>query len=164
MGDAAHSVPRTQDQPPLTLPPRMGPKQQGNHPPARGCGRAALVRCVLLTLVVACGAPPATGNAVTLPTRRGEVWELDSAETRATSAAALLAFVSGTQTLLVDGDDTFAGMRVTQGGTAPDGGQPLTLGDGDIQATLIKSATSTQLTFSTGERLPLRRRTMEARQ
>ena len=85
------------------------------------------------------------------------MFELDSVTTRATAAASLLAFVSGTHVLVVDGDKTYAGMRVTAGGHAPDGAQALSLGMG-IAATLAPMGRAWQLRFSSGEVLPMRRR------
>ena len=95
--------------------------------------------------------------ADSVPRRAGEVWELDFADSTA-SAAALLAFVSGTLVLVVDGEETYAGMRVTDGGQAPDGGQPLALAGSGIAATLATAGAALQLRFATGEVLSLRRR------
>src|SRR6185295_19881854 len=64
----------------------------------------------LLVAVLACGGAGADDTA-RAPTRAGDVWEVDSANDRDAAQGALLAFVSGTHVLLVDGDDTYAGMR-----------------------------------------------------
>jgi hypothetical protein len=120
--------------------------------------RGATAAAVLLLLAAAgCArhAPPDVASSV--PPRAGEVWELDSSDSSA-AAASLLAFVSGTHVLVVDGEETYAGMRVTDGGQAPDGGQPLALAAGGIAATLAPSGAALQLRFSSGEVLAMRRR------
>ena len=63
--------------------------------------------------------------------------------------------------LVVDGNDTYAGMRVTRGGKAPVGGQPLAL-EGGIEATLVPAGDSMELRFASGERLPLHKRAASA--
>ena len=131
--------------------------------PAQSLGGAGRLReSLLLTALVAaanagCSHDAGSRLAISEPRRAGEVWEVDSAASQSSGAAALLAFVSGTQVLLVDGATTYAGMRVTDGGQAPDGGQPLVLSDG-IRATLAPRDGGMQLRFSSGEVLALRRR------
>lgn len=97
-----------------------------------------------------------------VPQSRGEVWEIDSAHSRRFAPAVLLAFVSGTHVLVVDGDATYAGMQVTHGGKAPDGGQPLALA-GSIEATLAPAGDAMQVRFASGETVVLRRRTTPER-
>jgi hypothetical protein len=122
---------------------------------ARGAIAAAVL---LLPAASGCKRRAAPELAASVPGRAGEVWELDSSDSTA-AAASLLAFVSGTHVLVVDGVETYAGMRVTDGGQAPDGGQPLALAAGGIAATLAPSGTAMQLRFASGEVLALRRRT-----
>ena len=118
-----------------------------------------LAAALLLTAAVACGggAHDSADAPAAAPSRSGDVWELDRADDRAAAKGALLAFVSGTHVLLVDGNDTYAGMRLTSGGKAPDGGQPLALGGG-IEATLAPAGETMELRFASGETLPLRKR------
>ena len=115
------------------------------------------ISALLLGAGAACGGGGSADAPAAPPSRSGDVWELDSIDDRARTKAALLAFVSGTHVLLVDGNDTYAGMRLTSGGKAPDGGQPLALGGG-IEATLAPSGEAMQLRFASGETLPLRKR------
>ena len=120
-----------------------------------------LLAALLVIAATACERATTPDIAVAVPRRSGDVWELDSVSSRATAAASLLAFVSGTHVLLVDGDATYAGMRVTAGGQAPDGAQPLALSSG-IGATLAPRGDGMQLRFASGEVLSLRRRTAGA--
>ncbi|MEO8563339.1 MAG: hypothetical protein ABI601_14745 [bacterium] len=115
------------------------------------------ITALLLCAAAACGGGGSADAPAAAPSRSGDVWELDSIDDRARTKAALLAFVSGTHVLLVDGNDTYAGMRLTSGGKAPDGGQPLVLGGG-IEATLAPSGDAMQLRFASGETLPMRKR------
>lgn len=107
--------------------------------------------------VAACEAGAGSGVATAVPTRAGDVWEIDSVAARRTGGADLLAFVSGTHVLIIDGDATYAGTQLTRGGRGPDGGQPLALGGG-IQAILAPAGAAMQLRFASGETLPLRKR------
>lgn len=126
------------------------------RPTAPRCGR--LASAVIICFALACRETPPDEVAVRAPTRSGDVWELDRPENPRDAGGALLAFVSGTHVILVDGNDTYAGMLLTRGGKAPDGGQPLRLGGG-VAATLAPVGDSLQLRFDSGERLALRRRT-----
>ncbi len=117
----------------------------------------ALAACGLMALAACSEAGGDSNEATGVPSRSGDVWVLDSAGSQSAASAALLAFVSGTHVLVVDGDETFAGMQVTHGGKAPDGGQPLTL-SGGIDATLAPSGNAMRLKFASGETMPLRKR------
>jgi hypothetical protein len=123
---------------------------------------ASFVVLVLLAGASACGADAAPEEAARAPARSGDVWELGAGSGRDAATGALLAFVSGTHVLVVDGNDTYAGMRVTRGGKAPDGGQPLAL-EGGIEATLVPAGDSMELRFASGERLALHKRAAAAR-
>ena len=119
-------------------------------------------RRLLLPLILgaasACGGGASDDAAAPAPSRSGDVWAVDgSSGDRARAKGELLAFVSGTHALVVDGNDTYAGMRLTRGGKAPDGGQPLAPAGG-IEATLAAAGDSMQLRFASGETLPLRKR------
>lgn len=131
----------------------LQPRDGKYGPAGRPCFSAALLLCV----AAACGGGAASDAAARAPARSGDVWELDRAADRTTANGALLAFVSGTHVLLVDGNDTYAGMHLTRGGKAPDGGQPLSL-SGGIEATLAPAGESMELRFATGETLALRKR------
>jgi len=125
----------------------------------RGAVRARKqMAMLLLGAAAACGGgESASDQPASAPARSGDVWELEGTTDRAAAKGALLAFVSGTHVLLVDGNDTYAGMRMTRGGKAPDGGQPLALAGG-IEATLAPSGEAMQLRFASGETLALRKR------
>jgi hypothetical protein len=117
-----------------------------------------LATVLILSSAFACSGGGASADApAAAPSRSGDVWELDGGDDRASAKSSLLAFVSGTHVLLVDGNDTYAGMRLTSGGKAPDGGQPLALGGG-IEATLAPVGETMELRFASGETLALRKR------
>jgi hypothetical protein len=116
-----------------------------------------LAEMLLLSSALACGGGASADAPAAAPSRSGDVWELDGGDGRASAKSSLLAFVSGTHVLLVDGNDTYAGMRLTSGGKAPDGGQPLALGGG-IEATLAPVGETMELRFASGETLALRKR------
>jgi hypothetical protein len=109
-----------------------------------------------LSAAAACGGGASDDAATPAPTHSGDVWEVSASGDRARTKGELLAFVSGTHVLLVDGNDTYAGMRLTRGGKAPDGGQPLAPAGG-IEATLASAGDSMQLRFASGETLSLRK-------
>ena len=111
---------------------------------------------LLLGVASACGGPASDDAPKAAPSHSGDVWEIAPASDRARAKGELLAFVSGTHALVVDGNDTYAGMRLTRGGKAPDGGQPLAP-SGGIEATLAPAGDSMQLRFATGETLSLRK-------
>jgi hypothetical protein len=113
---------------------------------------------LLLAAAGACGGGASDDAAAPAPSRSGDVWAVEgSVGDRARAKGELLAFVSGTHALVVDGNDTYAGMRLTRGGKAPDGGQPLAPAGG-IEATLAPAGDSLQLRFASGETLSLRKR------
>ncbi|HEV7993741.1 MAG TPA: hypothetical protein VGP25_18080 [Gemmatimonadaceae bacterium] len=114
-----------------------------------------LLGALLLVAASACGGGASDDAATAAPTRSGDVWEVAGGD-RARAKSELLAFVSGTHALVVDGNDTYAGMRLTRGGKAPDGGQPLAPAGG-IEATLAPAGDSMQLRFASGETLSLRK-------
>ena len=146
-----------------TLPQLMATGQPcSTYRVASAPGRLFLA-ALLVIAATACARAKTPDVAVSVPRRSGDVWELDSVSSRSTAAASLLAFVTGTHVLLVDGDATYAGMRVTAGGQAPDGAQPLALSSG-IGATLAPRGEVMQLRFSSGEVLALRRRAAGAGQ
>jgi len=110
---------------------------------------------LVVSTAAACGGGASDDAATPAPARSGDVWEVDaSSGDRARTKGELLAFVSGTHVLVVDGNDTYAGMRLTRGGKAPDGGQPLAPAGG-IEATLAQAGDSMQLRFASGETLSL---------
>ena len=130
---------------PRCVPPRAA---------VRGRTRIAML---LLGAAAACGGGASDDAPAAAPARSGDVWEVTpTSYDRAGAKGELLAFVSGTHVVLVDGNDTYAGMRLTRGGKAPDGGQPLAAAGG-IEATLAPAGDSMQLRFASGETLSMRR-------
>jgi hypothetical protein len=115
---------------------------------------APLLLCLAL---VACssGATPGAAPAKT-PSRSGDLLEVASPEDRATAPGAVLAFVNGLHTVVVDGKDAYAGqMRLT--GASTDSGLALPL-PGSLTATLVPAGDGFQLTFSSGESVAMHRR------
>lgn len=112
---------------------------------------------VALVLFAGCeGSDGASESAAKVPSRSGDVWEIDGSAGRAASPAAMLAFVNGMHVLVIDGDDVFAGMQQLKANRAPDGVRTLQLADGS-SADLVPSGATFELRFASGERIPLRK-------
>jgi hypothetical protein len=113
---------------------------------------------VLMTLgVIGCG-KHSGGDATVAKTPRsaGDVWETDKAADRQSAPATVLAFVNGLHTMVVDGNDVYAG--TTRLGTTADssGARVVVLGNG-LTAQLAPAGEGMELRFSSGERVPLRK-------
>ncbi|MEO8623452.1 MAG: hypothetical protein ABI625_20415 [bacterium] len=80
---------------------------------------------ILALGLVACGgADGSNEHAAAVPTRSGDVWELDTPDDRTTAPAAMAAFVNGVHVVIVDGNDVYAGTEkrnAKQLGLSPDG-------------------------------------------
>jgi len=102
----------------------------------------------------ASGDRPPTTKA---PARSGEVWTIDQPEDRVTGPGALLAYLHGLHTVVLDGNKAYAGMTRLDATRDPDGNRTLALADG-LTATLVPEGKALQLRFSTGESVALRKR------
>jgi hypothetical protein len=112
----------------------------------------------LTVLIAGCSGSGDSGRAVTPPpSRAGTVWEADSAENRANSAATMLAYANGLHVIVVDGDDVFAGMTRLHSEAAPGGGRSIKL-DGGLTAELVPAGDALQLRFSSGDTVRMRKR------
>lgn len=120
------------------------------------CRRA--LPCLLL-LAIACGSAAGAGDVpptARAPASAGEVWTIDRADDRATAPGAMLAYLNGLHTVVIDGDNTFAGMTRLRSTRDASGNRSLTLAGG-LTATLVPEGDLLQLTFSTGESVTLRK-------
>jgi hypothetical protein len=121
-----------------------------------------LVRAISCTCLTCLGLTACSGSAgegatpARVPTRAGDLLEVATPDDRTTAPGAVLAFVNGLHVVVVDGREAYAG-QTRMGGTEGDGGLVLPL-EGDLSATLARSGDGYQLTFSTGEAVPMRRR------
>ncbi len=100
------------------------------------------------------------GNVARAPAKAGDVWEIDRADDRAGAPAALLAYVNGLHLMVLDGDDAFAGMTRMTAQVKPGGGRMLRLST-VMEAELAPTAEGLELRFSSGEVVPMRRKTPE---
>lgn len=108
-----------------------------------------------LCAFLACGgASPGPNAAVNPPSGAGTVLVIDDG-TQAGAPAALMGFVHGLHTIVVDGDEVFAGMRRLEASGAANGVRALALG-GDLAAELVPAGDGFELRFSTGESVRLR--------
>jgi hypothetical protein len=115
---------------------------------------ATLLVCLSLA-ACSSGATPGAAPART-PSRSGDLLEVASPEDRATAPGAVLAFVNGLHSVVVDGKDAYAGqMRLT--GASTDSGLTLLL-PGSLSAALVPSGEEFQLRFSSGESVAMHRR------
>jgi hypothetical protein len=94
--------------------------------------------------------------AASVPTRSGDVWMVDSAASRATAPAALLAFVNGVHVMVVDGDEAYAGTTLLKLTKSENGSRTMQLADGR-SAELVPAGDAFDLRFSTGEHAMLRK-------
>ncbi|MGZ8379741.1 MAG: hypothetical protein ACXW0Z_21145 [Gemmatirosa sp.] len=120
--------------------------------------RATVAVALAILLLSACGGAaaddaPATASA---PARAGEVWELDSADSRASAPAALQAYVHGLHVMVVDDETAYAGMTRLTGREAAEGGRTYHLADG-TEARLAPAGDAMELRFAGGAAVHLRR-------
>ena len=115
----------------------------------------------LLAVVAILGCGGSGGGdsqAARAPAKAGDVWEIDKADDRAGAPAALLAYVSGVHLMVLDGNDAFAGMTRLTAQSKPGGGRMLQLSP-SLDAELVSTPEGMELRFSTGETVPMRRKT-----
>jgi hypothetical protein len=119
----------------------------------------ASTRLVVTTVVLtACGGGGDSPEAgIRVPARSGELWELAQEDDRKSAPAALLAFVSGTHVMVLDGDDAFTGMTRVKATRGDGDSRSLELGNG-IGARILPMGDGLELRFASGERIPLRKR------
>jgi hypothetical protein len=113
-------------------------------------------RAILLVSAAsaACGHGADTGTPGAIaapPTRRGDVWEIQTPAERASVPGSIVAFVNGVHVMVVDGDQIYAGMTTlaTKRGA---NGRTITFPSG-LTADLVSSGQSAELRFSSGERV-----------
>jgi hypothetical protein len=92
------------------------------------------------------------------PSHSGDVWETDQAGERRAAPATVLAFVNGLHTVVVDGNDVYAGTTRLSSTADSAGGRELSLANG-LSAHLVPSGDGMELRFSSGESVPLRKQT-----
>jgi hypothetical protein len=119
----------------------------------------ASTRSVFTALALAAcgGGGDAPEAAVRAPARSGELWELAQEDDRRSAPAALLAFVSGTHVMVLDGSQAFTGMTQVKAERGDGGVRTLALGDG-IDAEVVPMGEGLELRFASGERIPLKKR------
>jgi hypothetical protein len=118
---------------------------------------------VLAIGIVACGKHGDAGASVAkAPSHAGDVWETDKASDRKAAAATVLAFVNGLHTVVLDGNDVYAG--TTRFSTSADtaGGRTLALSNG-LSASIDPAGDAMELRFSSGERVPLRKQSRKGK-
>ena len=116
-------------------------------------------RWVFLSLLAAglagCGGGnDAGGGAVRAPASSGTVLVMDNAG-RNNANAAVIGFVHGVHTFVLDGDSVFAGMTPVKAARGENGARTLTFEDG-LSAQLVPTQTGFELRFSSGETIGLR--------
>ena len=112
----------------------------------------------VLLLLAGCGGGGDGGASSAPPTSAGDVYEVVASADRRTSPGAVLAFVTGAHVLVLDGDAAWLGQtRVTVTRGANDA-RTLAL-PGGLTADLTPAGDAWELTFSSGERIAMRKRT-----
>ncbi len=108
-----------------------------------------------LCAFLACGGDsPGPEAAVNFLSGAGTVLVIDDGA-QAGAPAALMGFVHGLHTIVLDGDEVLAGMRRLETSGAANGVRALALG-GDLAAELVPAGDGFELRFSTGESVRLR--------
>lgn len=100
------------------------------------------------------GGNDAAGGAVRAPASSGKVLVMDNGG-RNTAPAAVLGFVHGVHTFVLDGDRVFAGMTPVKAAPGENGARTLTFDDG-VTAQLIPTQSGFELRFASGESIALR--------
>jgi hypothetical protein len=122
------------------------------------------VRFLMLLIALgaaACGGGEKSGETpVRAPASSGTLLVMDNAA-RGTAAGAVVGFVNGVHTIVLDGDRVYAGMTRIDATAGPDGARVLPLGGG-LTAQLVQNGDAYQLRFSTGETIQLRPETRAA--
>ena len=121
--------------------------------------RSRIVSVLATAAIVGCGGSGGeAGGAARAPAKAGDVWEIDRADDRAGAPAALLAYVSGLHLMVLDGNDAFAGMTRLRAQSKPGGGRTLQLSPA-LEAELAPTPEGMELRFSSGEIVPMRKKT-----
>lgn len=129
---------------------------QGRRVPPRLPLTLVLVLLVLLSNW-GCG-KKGSQEAASVPTRSGEVWEVDSSAGRAAMPGATLAYVNGLHVMVIDGDEVYAGMTRLKAQRRSGGARALKLSNG-LEAEIVPAGEQrAELRFSSGEAVALRRR------
>ena len=127
-----------------------------------GAGSLTRAPLVVAAMLVGCGGGGSSStSAARAPSHAGQVWELDHANDRATGPAALLAFVNGLDVMVVDGNDIYTGTTLRHAQPGASGLRAVPLPNG-LGAQLVASGDALELHFSSGEHVPLRKRTVPA--
>lgn len=122
-------------------------------------GRFSIATTLLATALLGCGGSGGGADETArAPAKSGDVWEIDQEQDRAGAPAALLAYVSGLHLMVLDGDDAFAGMTRLTAEAKPGGGRMLRVSP-SLEAELAPTAAGMELRFSSGETVPMRRKT-----
>ena len=119
-----------------------------------------LVIPALLLAAIACGSANGPGDSpptARAPASAGEVWTIDRADDRGTAPGAMLAYLHGLHTIVLDGNTAYAGMTRYRTERDADGNRSLALG-GDLTATLLPEGDLLELRFSTGEAVTLKKK------
>jgi hypothetical protein len=120
--------------------------------------------CLLLAAaLVGCNAGKEADSPVArIPDQTGEVWEIDGTGDREATPAAVLAYINGLHVFVLDQGEAFAGMTRLRGERGSNGGHVFHLPNG-LDAEVVPAGEGMELRFSSGESLPLRKRSSEAR-
>lgn len=113
--------------------------------------------CLLLA-AIACGSADGSGDSpptARAPASAGDVWTIDRADDKATAPGAMLAYLHGLHTIVLDGNTAYAGMTRYRADRDAEGNRAIALG-GDLTATFVPEGDLLQLRFSTGETVTLR--------
>lgn len=105
----------------------------------------------------------ARSEAAAAPRHSGDVWETDKADDRKAAPATVLAFVNGLHTVVLDGNDVYAGTtRLSTTADTAGSGRVVTLSNG-LSARLVPTGDAMELRFTSGESIPMRKQTRKGK-
>lgn len=116
-----------------------------------------LISLLALAAATACGSSGSSPGATRAPSKSGDVWIIANPDERASAPGAILAFVHGLHSFVLDGNDAYLGMTRVQARRGENGARVIAVpGAGEVQ--LVAVGDSLELRFPSGETVPLIRR------
>lgn len=122
----------------------------------------SLIALLALAALAACGSSGSSAGTARAPAKSGDVWVVANPDDRAAAPGAILAYIHGLHTFVLDGNDAYLGMTHVQARKGENGARVFALpGAGEVQ--VIATGDSLEIRFPGGETVPLTRRRSQAK-